>query len=170
MSIRSCTHAEMQRKLDRAKVLSLSCCAQIICPISHSHTQFGFSEYRYCLSPFNSLAHSACLSISFMSIKVPLNPLLRSHNVNVEQKDCIQVRASGVWGYSAEISHWRKVNMVVVMRLEPDWECRRGHMGLIMAQLYDSEAVFIDLTQARILQTLETPSMLMKPTLEIAPW
>lgn len=31
-----------------------------------------------------------------------------------------------------------------------------------MAQLPDSEAVFIDLAQARILQTLETPSMLMK--------
>lgn len=42
-------------------------------------------------------------------------------------------------------------------------------MGLIMAQLSDSEAVFIDLAQSRILQTLETPSMLMKPSLEIAP-
>lgn len=42
-------------------------------------------------------------------------------------------------------------------------------MGLIMAQLSDSEAVFIDLAQARILQTLETLSMLMKPTLQIAP-
>lgn len=42
-------------------------------------------------------------------------------------------------------------------------------MGLIMAQLSDSEAVFIDLARARILQTLETPSMLMKPLLEIAP-
>lgn len=31
-----------------------------------------------------------------------------------------------------------------------------------MAQLPDREAVFIDLAQARILQTLETPSMLMK--------
>lgn len=42
-------------------------------------------------------------------------------------------------------------------------------MGLIMAQLPDSEAVFIDLALARILQTLETLSMLMKPSLEIAP-
>lgn len=65
-------------------------------------------------------AHLACLSVSFVSIKVPLNPLPRSRNVNVEQKECIQVHASGVWGYSAEISHWRKVNMVGVMRLEPD--------------------------------------------------
>lgn len=103
-----------------------------------------------------------------MSLKVPLNTLLRSHNVNVEQKECIQVRASGVWGYSEEISHWRKVNMVGLMRLEPDWERRRGHMGLIMAQLSDSEAVFIDLAQAQILQTLETLSMLMKPMLQIA--
>ena len=36
-------------------------------------------------------------------------------------------------------------------------------MGLIMAQLSDSEAVFIDPARARILQTLETPAMLMKP-------
>lgn len=42
-------------------------------------------------------------------------------------------------------------------------------MGLIMAQLSDSEAVFIDQARAGILETLETPSMLMKPTLEIAP-
>lgn len=41
-------------------------------------------------------------------------------------------------------------------------------MGLIMDQLSDSEVVFIDLARTRILQTLETPSMLMKPTLEIA--
>lgn len=40
-------------------------------------------------------------------------------------------------------------------------------MGLIMAQLSDSESVFIDQVRARILQTLETQSMLMKPTLEI---
>lgn len=104
-----------------------------------------------------------------MSIKVPLNPLFCSHNVNVEHKECIQIRSSEVWGYSAKISHWRKVNMVRVMRLEPDWDRRRGHMGLIMAQLSDSEAVFIDQARARILETLETPSMLMKPTLEIAP-
>lgn len=44
-----------------------------------------------------------------------------------------------------------------------------GHMGLIMAQLPDSKAVFIDLARASILQTLETLSMLMKPSLEIAP-
>ena len=104
-----------------------------------------------------------------MSIKVPLNPLLCSHNVNAEQKECVQVRSSEVWGYSAEISHWRKVNMVGVMRLEPDWERRKGHMGLIMAQLPDSEAVFIDLARARILQTSEILSRLMKPMLEIAP-
>lgn len=32
-------------------------------------------------------------------------------------------------------------------------------MGLIMAQLPDSEAVFIDLALARILRTLETPGL-----------
>lgn len=42
-------------------------------------------------------------------------------------------------------------------------------MGLIMDQSSDSEAVFIDLARARILQTLETLSVLMKTTLEIAP-
>lgn len=42
-------------------------------------------------------------------------------------------------------------------------------MGLIMAQLSDSEAVFIDWAQARILQTLEILSLLMKLVLEIAP-
>lgn len=42
-------------------------------------------------------------------------------------------------------------------------------MGLIMAQLSDSESVFIDPARARILQTLETPSLLMKLMLEIAP-
>lgn len=41
-------------------------------------------------------------------------------------------------------------------------------MGLIMAKLSDSTAVFIDLAWARILETLETMSMLMKPSLEIA--
>lgn len=42
-------------------------------------------------------------------------------------------------------------------------------MGLIMAQLSDSESVFIDPAQARILQTLEPLSILMKPMLEITP-
>lgn len=135
----------------------------------HTHSLFCLGEYQYSLSPFNSPAHSVRLSISFMSIKVPLNPLSCSHNVNAAQKECIQVRSSEVWGYSAEISHWRKVNMVGVMQLELDWERRKGHMGLIMAQLPDSEAVFIDLARARILQTLETLSKIMKPTLEIAP-
>lgn len=44
--------------------------------------------------------------------------------------------------------------MVGVMRLEPDRERRRGHMGLIMAQLSDSETVFIDPAQAGILWNL----------------
>lgn len=118
MGVHACTKVEGQRKLGREEVLS--CHSPTMPPISHSRSLFGISEYQYHLSPFNSPAHSACLSISFMSIKVPLNPLLFSRNVNVEQKECIQVRASGVWGYSAEISHWRKVNMVGVMRLEPD--------------------------------------------------
>lgn len=113
------------------------------------------------------MALPVCLSVSLVSIKVPLNPpFLRSHNVNAEQRESVQDPASRVWGYSEEISHWRKVNMVGVMRLEPDRERRRGHMGLIIARLSDSTAVFIDLAQSRI---LEVRSMLMKPTLEIAP-
>lgn len=94
--------------------------SQRILLITYTQSLRGPLKHQYSLSPFNSPGHSACLSISFMSIKVPLNPLLRSHNVNAEQKECIQVRSSEVWGYSAEISHWRKVNMVGVMRLEPD--------------------------------------------------
>lgn len=157
MAIHACTNMKRQRKL------------VLLFPKKSSI----FSLLIHCLIlqyiNIASIAYSACLSVSFMSIKVPLNPLFCSHNVNVEHKECIQIRSSEVWGYSAKISHWRKVNMVRVMRLEPDWDRRRGHMGLIMAQLSDSEAVFIDQARARILETLETPSMLMKPTLEIAP-
>lgn len=114
--------------------------------------------------------HSACPSTSFKSIKVTLNPLLLSHDVSVTAERVHSRPCLEVWSYSAEISHWRKVNMLRVMQLDPNWECRKGHMGLITAQLSDSKAVFIDLAQARILQTLESPSMLMKPSLEIAPW
>lgn len=162
MSINSCTRGERYRRTGWAEFLS--------CP---SQDFFQFLTLIVCCLRISipSLAfqlptHSPCLSISSMSIKVPLC----SHNVNVEQNECIQVRTSGVWGYSVEISHWRKVNMVGVMWLEPDWERRRGHMGLIMAQLSDSESVFIDLAWVRILQTLELWSILMKPMLEIAPW
>lgn len=131
--------------------------------ISSNFLVFFYSlECQYHLSIFNSLVHSACLSTSFTPIKVPLEPLLFSHGVSVEAEGEHPGPRPGVWGYSAEISHWQKVNMVGVMRLEPNWECRRGHTGLIMAQLPDSKAVFIDLAQARILQTLETESMLMK--------
>lgn len=144
------THTESKRQRKQAKYSRKS--LQRL----NSHLLLGLLAHQYCRSPFNFPAHWACLSISFMSIKVSLSPHLRPHNVNGEQKECIQVRFSEVWGYSAEISHWRKVNMAGVMRLEPDWERRRGHMGLIMAQLSDSKAVFIDLARARILQTLET--------------
>lgn len=168
MGEHACTNAEGQRKWAEQKsfhvthkeflqFLTLACClvSQNINTVSRLSTpQLTLPVYLF----------PSCLSKSHS------NPFPSLMMWALQQKECIQVRASGVWGYSAEISHWRKVNMVGVMRLETNWERRRGHMGLIMAQLPDSEAVFIDLAWARILQTLETPSMLVKPSLEIAPW
>lgn len=75
-------------------------------------------ECQYRLSPFKPVRWAG-LSASFTPIKVPLKePFLSSH--------CVSVKAEGehprprpeVWGYRPEISHWRKVNMVGVMRLE----------------------------------------------------
>lgn len=44
----------------------------------------GVSEHQYRLSTFNSQARPACLSITFMSIKAPLKPLLPSHDLSVK--------------------------------------------------------------------------------------
>lgn len=108
------------KQLRKLRSRSPSCRPKIISPISDSHLLFGVSEHQYLLSFFSPLPRSPCPSLAYTSINDPLSPPLLSQHANVEQKECIQVRALGVWSYSAEISHWRKVNMVGVMRLALD--------------------------------------------------
>lgn len=57
---------------EAGRVVVLSCDPQRVPPLSRS--LFVVSECQYRLSTFNSPAHSACLSISFVSIKASHPP------------------------------------------------------------------------------------------------